>query len=95
MDQIWTFNLVYTYDIRYVSFCYTHLTYNVFSFYGADLKDRLGQRWSNSFTEILNSGWYKGTFEVSNIGVGGMYVCMYVYICMFICMYVCMQYRVV
>jgi hypothetical protein len=31
MDQIWTFNLVYIYGIRYVSFC---STYNVFSFYG-------------------------------------------------------------
>jgi hypothetical protein len=30
MDQIWTFNLVYTYGIRYVSFC---STYNVFPFY--------------------------------------------------------------
>jgi hypothetical protein len=30
-DQIWTFNLVYIYADW--SFCYTHLTYNVFSFY--------------------------------------------------------------
>ncbi|KAJ1434318.1 hypothetical protein B484DRAFT_291843 [Ochromonadaceae sp. CCMP2298] len=37
--------------------------------WGADLRDRLGERWSNSFTQILNSGWYKGKFEVNNIGV--------------------------
>jgi hypothetical protein len=32
MDQIWTFNLSYIYADW--SFCYTHLTYNVFSFSG-------------------------------------------------------------
>ena len=38
--------------------------------YGADLSDRLNQRWSNIFTNILTSGWYKGSIRVNNIGVG-------------------------
>jgi hypothetical protein len=38
MDKIWTFNLVYIYDIRHTltglfAIRHTHLTYNVFSFY--------------------------------------------------------------
>lgn len=38
--------------------------------YGADLRNRMKQRWSYSFTEMMNSGWYGGKIEVSNIGVG-------------------------
>ena len=38
--------------------------------YGADLPDRLGQRWSNKFTQILQSGWYTGQINVNNIAVG-------------------------
>lgn len=35
--------------------------------YGADLRDRMKERWSYSFTEIMNSGWYKGNkIEVYN-----------------------------
>jgi len=38
--------------------------------YGAELRDRMNQRWSAYFTELMNSGWYQGQFEVVNIGVG-------------------------
>lgn len=38
--------------------------------YGADLGDRMKERWSNKFTEIITSGWYSGTINVQNIGVG-------------------------
>lgn len=38
--------------------------------YGADLKNRLQERWSTYFSELMNSGWYAGQFEIVNIGVG-------------------------
>ena len=38
--------------------------------YGADLPDRMKQRWSTKFTEIMNSGWYDGKFNIKNLGVG-------------------------
>jgi hypothetical protein len=47
--------------------------------YGADLKDRLKQRWSYSFTELLNSGWYSGKFDVVNVGVGACNVDTWIY----------------
>lgn len=38
--------------------------------YGADLKDRLNQRWSHRFEQIMNSGWYDGKIKINNKGVG-------------------------
>lgn len=41
--------------------------------YGADLKDRLSERWSNYFEQIMQSGWYSsavGKVHVKNMGVG-------------------------
>lgn len=38
--------------------------------YGADLPNRMQQRWSTYFTQIFNSGWYSGHFDIVNIGVG-------------------------
>ena len=38
--------------------------------YGADLRNRMQERWSTYFTELMNSGWYGGQIEVVNIGVG-------------------------
>eukprot|EP01040_Poterioochromonas_malhamensis_P001846 gene1846-1978_t len=47
--------------------------------YGAELKDRLKQRWSNSFTEIMNSGWYSGKFDIVNLGVGACNIDVWIY----------------
>lgn len=47
--------------------------------YGADLPDRMGQRWSTYFTQLLNSGWYTGGIDVVNIGVGACNVDVWMY----------------
>jgi hypothetical protein len=47
--------------------------------YGADLQDRMGQRWSTYFTQLLNSGWYSGGLEIVNIGVGACNVDVWMY----------------
>mmetsp|Transcript_65309 Transcript_65309/g.128431 ORF Transcript_65309/g.128431 Transcript_65309/m.128431 type:complete len:524 (-) Transcript_65309:91-1662(-) len=47
--------------------------------YGADLQDRMKQRWSTYFTELLTSGWYSGGVEVVNIGVGACNVDTWIY----------------
>ena len=39
--------------------------------YGAELPDRIKQRWSRYFTDLVaGTGWYKGEIEIVNIGVG-------------------------
>jgi hypothetical protein len=47
--------------------------------YGAELKDRLRQRWSYLFTEILTSEWYTGGFDINNIGVGACNIDVWIY----------------
>jgi hypothetical protein len=47
--------------------------------YGAELPDRLNQRWSHYFTELLQSGWYAGGVDVVNIGVGACNVDVWMY----------------
>lgn len=47
--------------------------------YGADLADRMGQRWSNYFSKLLNSGWYSGGLDIVNIGVGACNVDVWMY----------------
>ncbi|RYH26464.1 SGNH/GDSL hydrolase family protein, partial [archaeon] len=47
--------------------------------WGAELRDRNNQRWSNSFTNILKSSWYNGTINVHNIAVGACNIDTWIY----------------
>jgi hypothetical protein len=47
--------------------------------YGADLPNRMEQRWSNYFNDIMNSGWYSGKFDVDNKGAGACNVDVWMY----------------
>lgn len=47
--------------------------------YGADLPDRLKQRWSKKFIDVMNSGWYKGYFDIQNLGVGACNIDVWIY----------------
>ena len=38
--------------------------------FGAELPNRMQQRWSTSFENILNNGWYSSKISVANLGVG-------------------------
>ncbi len=47
--------------------------------YGAELKDRLHKRWSYPFSELLNSKWYNGSFNVNNIAIGACNIDTWIY----------------
>ena len=47
--------------------------------YGADLPDRIKQRWSTKFISIMNSGWYHGIIDIRNIGVGACNIDVWIY----------------
>lgn len=38
--------------------------------YGAELRDRMTQRWSHPFEQMLNSKWFNGSINVNNIAMG-------------------------
>lgn len=47
--------------------------------YGADLRDRNNQRWSNKFTQIMNSGWHNQSVNVVNGAIAACNVDSWIY----------------
>ncbi len=47
--------------------------------YGSDLRDRMKQRWTTPFNDIMNSGWYPGGFDIVNMGTPACNVDTWIY----------------